>query len=139
MKTTRVVMCVVMSTCLAVVFAGCSGNVDIPRPDESSLSPEDLFFAAAANGDVGKLKSLLATDPTLIGAYGPEGTSPLHTAAFAGQNEAVQFLLEQGADPMLEDENGNTPLNVAVTEGHEDTAKIMTDAMEGAGGGAAAP
>jgi ankyrin repeat protein len=41
---------------------------------------------------------------------GPGGTTALHEAAAVSQAEAVKLLLDSGADPLAEDDDGNTAL-----------------------------
>src|ERR1035437_1212979 len=53
-----------------------------------------VVFAAAAQGDVVKLKEFLAADPKLL----PLRNELVRTAAMSGQKEAVEFLISQGAD-----------------------------------------
>jgi len=60
-----------------------------------------LHFAAAA-GDTGIMKILLERS-AYIDAESPTGTTPLMLAAREGQEEAVQLLLEEGADASLKD------------------------------------
>lgn len=51
--------------------------------------------AAAEQGMMDVLREMIATDPTLVHAHGPDGQRPLH---FARSIEVIDFLLEQGAD-----------------------------------------
>lgn len=51
--------------------------------------------AAAEQGMMDVLREMIATDPTLLHAKGPDGQRPLH---FARSIEVIDFLLEQGAD-----------------------------------------
>jgi ankyrin repeat protein len=60
-----------------------------------------LHFAAAA-GDTGIIKLLLDRS-AYIDAESPSGATPLMLAAREGQEEAVQLLLEEGADASLKD------------------------------------
>lgn len=60
-----------------------------------------LHYAAAA-GDLGIMKLLLERF-AYIDAESPTGTTPLMLAAREGQEEAVQLLLEEGADASLKD------------------------------------
>lgn len=80
-------------------------------------------------------------------AYGGEingkdnaGRTALHGAASWGWNEAVDYLVSQGADLMAKDNNGLTPLDMAMGktnasgrgssgEIHEDTAQLIQDLM----------
>ena len=136
MNIIRVLVCLAFVSGLAVFFSGCGAKEDVAMDQGSSSSEQDIFIAAST-GNVARLKTLLTADPTLIDAYGPNGKSPLHDAALAGQNAAVKYLLEQGADPMLADEDGNTAIGAALGNLHKDTAKIMQDAIAQKGGGSA--
>jgi ankyrin repeat protein len=66
-------------------------------------------FEAAALGETEHLRLHLEADPTLIGAYAPDGFTVLHLAAFFGRAETVTFLLEHGADV---DAASLNPMNV---------------------------
>lgn len=136
MNTVRVFI-VLATVCYGILsVSGCSSSVD-PKEAAQSMLPENAVFYAASEGNVAMLQSLLAKDPTLKDAYGPNGIAPLHAAADAGQNAAVQYLLEQGADPLVEDEYGNKPVQAAFAKAHKDTAKILQSAMSAKDGGAA--
>ncbi|MBI5095757.1 MAG: ankyrin repeat domain-containing protein [Candidatus Hydrogenedentes bacterium] len=131
-----------LSGVLAIVILGFAGlgcgGTEIPGvADDSNRSAADQFIDAAYRGDVAKMKTLLAQDATLVKAHGERGTTPLLEAARAGQNGAVQLLLEHGADPMARDEAGDTPGNAAMVERHPDTAKIIAEAMNAKRGAAA--
>lgn len=70
--------------------------------------------AAAHLGDVGMLARILERDPTQVHQRGGDGKQPLH---FAANTEAVDLLLEHGAD--LEGrciDHHSTPVMYAVTE-----------------------
>jgi hypothetical protein len=55
---------------------------------------------AAGRGDLDRLAELLRAHPGLINERGGPGTrTALHDAAGSGQEAAVRFLLERGADP----------------------------------------
>jgi uncharacterized protein len=60
---------------------------------------DDLdVFEAAAFGDVGRLAELLDADPELVNRYAPDGFTPLQLASFFGQPDAVDLLVERGAE-----------------------------------------
>ena len=46
------------------------------------------------------------------------GFTPLHLASAKGQKEAVQFLLENAADPLSKDQEGYSPIHWAAKYGH---------------------
>lgn len=43
--------------------------------------------------------------------------TPLHSAVFFGQTNAVRFLIEMGADVNAEEENDNMPIHEATIQG----------------------
>jgi RNA polymerase sigma factor (sigma-70 family) len=66
------------------------------------------IFCAALLGDADAVRRMLATDPGLVHARGPQGETPLHDAASVG---VARVLLEHGADIEAVDTTyGNTPL-----------------------------
>jgi RNA polymerase sigma factor (sigma-70 family) len=53
------------------------------------------------------------------------GWTPLHYAAGMGFNALVQPLLDRGADPSRLDEEGKTPLDVAIEANHPDIVNVL--------------
>ncbi|MGH9474561.1 MAG: ankyrin repeat domain-containing protein, partial [Terriglobales bacterium] len=76
---------------------------------------EDVFSAAAL-GDTGALRALLARDPALARAR-DGGSTPLHWAALHCQQSAAMLLMARGADAQARDIAGFTPAQVAVEQG----------------------
>lgn len=69
-----------------------------PTGDEAVKALRD----AACAGDVERLRALLDKNPQLINERGGPGTrTALHDAAGQGQEAAVRFLLERGANPNI--------------------------------------
>ena len=54
----------------------------------------------------------------------------LHLASQAGNLEVIRKLVEEGYDIMLEDSNGRSPFNYAVSSGHLDTLYFMSRACD---------
>jgi len=52
-----------------------------------------------------------------------ESYTPLHYAALSRQHAVVEVLLRWGADPFIQDRNGNTPLHLAA-EGNNNMIMI---------------
>jgi ankyrin repeat protein len=61
-------------------------------------SPTLNIFEAAATGQTARVRELIAANPALLNAYAPDGFHPLGLAAFFGNKETVEALLEAGAD-----------------------------------------
>jgi ankyrin repeat protein len=80
----------------AAVQALLAKGAQVNRPGWTAL-----HYAAAA-GDLDIMKLLLAQH-AYIDAESPTGTTPLMLAAREGQEDAVQLLLEEGADATLKD------------------------------------
>lgn len=101
-------------------------------------------FEAAALGKLGRLEELLVCTPGLARAWSPDGVTALHLASFYGQEEAVERLLEAGADPSVRarDEAGRTPLEEAVHTGQWNIVRLLSahgaeaDASNNRGGAA---
>jgi len=53
------------------------------------------------------------------------GYTPMHLVAKHGHTELIQYLIEHKADINLLDANGNTPLSIAVTCKHLETAEAL--------------
>jgi ankyrin repeat protein len=53
------------------------------------------------------------------------GWTPLHYAAGLGFSTLVDPLLARGADPLRQDEEGKTPLEIAIDANHHDIADVL--------------
>lgn len=78
-----------------------------------------LIFAANA-GLVDACKLLLDTDIRCLDLTDTSGSTALYYAIKANSVECVMLLLGYGADPLVEDEDSQTPLET-VTDGTDDT------------------
>jgi ankyrin repeat protein len=93
-------------------------------------APLSLFEACAA-GELACVDSLLGGDAADINAYGEDGWTPLHLAAFFGHAKITELLLGRGADATARSRNanGNTPLHAALAGNH----KLVTGLLIGGG------
>jgi ankyrin repeat protein len=53
------------------------------------------------------------------------GFTPLHDAAEEGQKEIVKLLITKGADVNAQKNNGWTPLDLAISDKHPETADLL--------------
>jgi ankyrin repeat protein/ribosomal protein L40E len=92
---------------------------------ESSANLEEELLKAAREGDVEKVKDLLArgADPNAIRL----GTTPLHIAAGHGRFDIVKILVENGANVNVKDLMGFTPLHSAILGNHLAIVKFLIE------------
>src|SRR5260370_30126684 len=86
-------------------------------------------ITAAAAGDTPTLARLLERNPTLSQAeywY----TQPIHFAVREGHVEAVQLLLECGADPEWNGYHDGSIIEMARDRGHERIAQLLEEARK---------
>ncbi len=93
----------------------------------ASKKPELDIFEASALGDLKSLKNIMNHDPASVSSYSPDGFTALALAAYLGQKESVDYLIEKGADlnASARNETGFTALTGAVTQNHNEIAKVL--------------
>jgi ankyrin repeat protein len=91
--------------------------------------PLDIFEAAAIPGQAGRGAALLEVDPSLANAFSSDGFTPLHLAAYFGQEAMAQMLLDRGADPNAVSRNPMTlrPLHSAAASAALAIVKLLLD------------
>jgi ankyrin repeat protein len=88
------------------------------------LLAQDMF-KAVADGDLQKLKQMVAKNPHLLKQKNRSGMSLLHQAAFRGVPEVAEFLLAKGLKVDAENPRGITPLMGAAYFGHQEMASLL--------------
>jgi uncharacterized protein len=85
-------------------------------------------FEAATVGDSLRLEDILAADPGAAHSFSGDGWTPLHLAAAFGTPQAVDVLLQHGAqvDAVSKNPQRNQPLHAALALGRNpDTVRLL--------------
>jgi len=90
-----------------------------------SLQSRGEIHLAITTGDVGRVKALLKSDPNLADQ---SGNTPLHLAAWESSREAIQILIEHGANVNATTSTGGVPIFSAVGQGSSDIVKMLLQA-----------
>jgi ankyrin repeat protein len=96
-----------------------------------ALSPsyEDVdnagIHAAASRGEISRVDSLLADDPSLLEARDARGMTPLALAAWNDHAGLVEHLAALGADVDTRNDNGLTPLFCSIDRTRPTTARSL--------------
>ena len=91
--------------------------------------PLDVFDAAAVGRTRG-LEELLDGEEELARSWSPDGFTPLHYAAFFGEEDAARILLERGAEVGPVARNATlhvTPLHSAAAGKHPGVVKLLLE------------
>jgi ankyrin repeat protein len=84
-------------------------------------------FEASVLGDLERLKNIVNHDPASVTSYSSDGFTALALAAYLGQRESVEYLVEKGADlnALARNGTGYTALTGAVSQNHNEIAKVL--------------
>ena len=104
---------------ILVALACGTGCVSSPSVHRSEIE------AAAQQGDVRKIKSLLKDNPDLVFSKDTSGFTPLHVAASAHHKDVAELLLANGADVHANRDGGKTPLHWAAATHAKDVAELL--------------
>ncbi|CAG0913914.1 unnamed protein product, partial [Notodromas monacha] len=98
-------------------------------------STAEVLLRAGANpnarndrGNTPLLLNLLVQGGAEVNMCGEDGKTSLHKAAERGYDEAVLFLLRNGADTGIKDAHGNTPIVLAIAAKNQACIQILEKA-----------
>lgn len=101
-----------VSLLMRALYAGAR---DLAQTIMGRLKALDVFEAAAM-GQIGALRRILAQDPAAKGARSADGFTALHFAGYFNREDAARALIAAGADPNAKAENAMAvaPLHSAI-------------------------
>ena len=85
------------------------------------------LFEAIADNHLDNVRELIRADWRLLNdkTGGPTGQTPVMYAVLAGNKEAVEILMDSGADDTIGDDNGYTPMHGAAFQGRAEIARML--------------
>ena len=111
--------------------AARNNHVDIVKYITELGRDRKLVLDAVRQSNSSLVRSLIESSPSLVGHQYPEvcGATVLHVAADIGSLEIVKIIVEEGhAEICLEDENDETPKELAARMHHVDVVHYLAKA-----------
>jgi ankyrin repeat protein/thiol-disulfide isomerase/thioredoxin len=100
-------------------------GIECPYSITFSYESNEDIIDAARQGDIAKLKSILDKDPAMINARDGEAQTALYCTAFGGHKEAVELLIDNGADIEARNNMGYTALHAAARADRREVVKLL--------------
>lgn len=85
------------------------------------------FIWAIKNGDLSKVKDIVANAGIDVNMKLTNDRTAIHFAADYGQVQVATYLLDQGANVNQLDKHGISPLLAAIWEGHTECVKLLLE------------
>ena len=89
-----------------------------------SAQAQDIY-SAIDSGQIDRVENFLKRNPELLNTKNENAMTPLNWAAYKGQKEIVQLLLEAGADVTLGDNENSQPIHNAAVAGHTEVIETL--------------
>uniref|UniRef100_A0ACD5YL42 Uncharacterized protein n=1 Tax=Avena sativa TaxID=4498 RepID=A0ACD5YL42_AVESA len=98
-------------------------KVDLRRAKDSK--GQTALHFAADKGYLEMCKFLVEESGLDVNSVTKTGVTPMFYAALGGNVQVMRYLLDHGADPVMPEERGSTPLHNAAEEGHCEAVKLL--------------
>ena len=110
-------------------------NVDALEVSWSRTAPRTALCCACERGHVQVVRVLVEEGRADVHQVGKDGRTPLFWACWSGASDAVNVLLEAGADAGIVGPRGKTVLDVARWMGHDAVVAVLLEHRGGTRGG----
>ena len=107
------------------VTIGCRTTITLVALAWSNVAFSGEIHDAARDGDVEKVKALLAADPALTLSTDASGATPLIWAATRDHKDVAELLLAGNADINAKINTGLTSWHFAVDRGYKDLVELL--------------
>ncbi|KAI3855877.1 hypothetical protein MKX03_011532 [Papaver bracteatum] len=104
-----------------VIGVGIPGILENTEDDDG----RSAIHYAAAGGRVNVLKYLVEEIKLDVDVKTNSGKTPLSCASVEGRLAAVEYLLEMGANPEIQDDTSRCPLHHVAVKGHKDVIPLL--------------
>ena len=109
-----------------VLLALYHGHQDIALAIAAKKPILDIFEASVL-GKTEQVRNLIHREPSTVNSYSPDGFTPIALAAYLGQKEVTEYLLEKGANvnAIAKNATGFTALTGAIANNHVEVSKML--------------
>ncbi len=101
-------------------------DADVAAVSMNPMEVTPLHSAAAAHAI--EIVRMLVESDAPINAKQHGGWTALHAAADNGDEEMIKILLQHGADPLLQNDDGKTPAQIAQLKGRDNAFQLLSAA-----------
>jgi len=109
---------------------GFAPAVSRPHVPDEVIDDQDTPFGWVKDCETNKLAQWIASGNADVNLKDEDGLTLLHWAADRGHIGVCDILLKAGANPELEDEDEQTPLDYATTCEHDDIIQLLERHLE---------
>ena len=109
-----------------ILLALYLGHQDIALAIAARKQVFDVFEASVL-GRAEQVRNLIDGDPSTVNSYSPDGFTPIALAAYLGQKEVTEYLLDKGANvnAIARNATGFTALTGAIANNHVEISKLL--------------